>query len=134
MESRLMRMSSVLLYMVLLGFGTVITPGVGLAGTLLSLCPQHLTDFSHAPAYGLLTWLLTNGLRECGWPKSMALWVGALVAMVFGLSMETLQGFVPGRYVEMGDIVMNAIGIAMAALLILSAPERAALAKRPFTP
>ena len=125
-----MGVSGVLLYMALLGFGAVITPGVGVAGSLLALLPQPVTEYSHAPAYGLLTWLLTSGLQGRGWPQPMALSTAVFAAMVFGLFMEILQAFVPGRVVDIGDVAFNAIGIGLAALLILWAPDRWSYAAR----
>lgn len=120
-----MGLTGALLYMVLLGFGAMITPGAGVAGSLLALVPQPLTEYSHVPAYGLLTWLLTSSLKERGWPKRTALEMGAIAAMVFGLWMEILQGFVPGRVVDIGDVASNAVGIGLASLLLELAPEQA---------
>ena len=123
-----MGMTGALLYMVLLGYGAIITPGVGTAGSLLAFVPQAVTEFSHVPAYAVLTWLLTSGLCERGWPKQAALWVGVGAAMVFGLWMEIFQAFVPGRVTDIGDVTCNAIGIGFAALLISMTPERSAYA------
>jgi len=121
-----MGLTGALLYMVLLGFGAMIMPGVGIAGSLLALVPQPLTEYSHVPAYGLLTWLLTSSLQGRAWPKRTALWMGAIAAMVFGLGMEILQAFVPGRFVDIGDVASNAMGISIASLLIeLAPPEQA---------
>jgi VanZ family protein len=111
------------MYMVLLAFGAIATPGVGIAGSLLAVVPQPVTEYSHAPAYALLTWLLTGGLRNRGWSKQMALRLGVMAAMVFGVWMELLQGFVPGRTVDIQDVAFNAIGIGLAALVIEAAPE-----------
>jgi len=121
---RLMGLTGALLYMVLLGVGATIAPGVGVAGSLLATVPQPVTEYSHVPAYGLLTWLLTGSLYERGWPERTALWVAAAAAMVFGVWMEILQGLVPGRVVEIGDVAFNAIGIGLATLLIEAAPGR----------
>lgn len=127
-----MGLTGAFLYMVLLGFGATITPGVGTTGALLALVPQPLTEYSHVPAYGLLTWLLTSCLQGRSWPKGTALWVSALAAMVFGLWMEILQGFVPGRFVDIGDVALNAVGVGLATLFITWAPGRrtCALANR----
>ena len=110
-------------YMVLLAFGAMATPGVGIAGSMLAVFPQPVTEYSHAPAYALLTWLLTSGLRDRGWSTQMALWLAVMVAMVFGVWMEFLQGFVPGRTVDIHDVAFNAMGIGLAALVIGAAPE-----------
>jgi len=123
-----MGLTGTLLYMVLLGFGAIISPGVGLAGSFLALFPQPVTEFSHAPAYALLTWLLTSALRERGWPHQMALCVGVVAAMLFGVWMEILQAFVPGRVVDIGDVAFNAMGIGVTALLIGTIPEMRAYA------
>ena len=123
-----MGISLALLYMGVLGLGSAITPGVGMAGALLALCPQGATNYSHLPAYGLLTWLLAKGLKQQGCSERMALRLAMAAAMMFGLCMEVMQGFVPGRFVEAGDVLLNAMGIGLAALMIRSAPERRAYA------
>jgi VanZ family protein len=121
-----MGLTGALLYMVLLGFGAIITPGVGPAGSFLALFPQPVTEYSHLPAYGFLTWLLTSALRERGWPREMALSVGVIAPMLFGVWMEILQAFVPGRVVDLGDVAFNAMGIGVTALLIGTFPEMCA--------
>ena len=115
-------------YMVLLTVGALATPGAGIAGSLLAVFPQPVTEYSHAPAYALLTWLLTSGLQTRGWTKQTALQMSVLTAMVFGVGMEFLQGFVPGRTVDIHDVVFNALGIGAAALFIAAAPEAASMA------
>jgi hypothetical protein len=88
--------------MVLLGCGAMITPGVGFFGGLIVMLPQAVTELSHAPAYGLLTWLFTAGLQRRGWPQRYALPIGMSAAFVFGLVMEICQAFVPRRVVDSG--------------------------------
>ena len=114
-----MGVGSVLIYMGVLGFGAMISPGVGIFGGLIAMFPQSVTELSHVPAYGLLTWVLSSMLQGYGWPQRSALWVAIVTALVFGVGMEFLQGFVPGRVVDSGDVLMNGIGIGMATLLIL---------------
>jgi VanZ family protein len=111
------------LYMVLLTFGAMASPGVGIAGSLLTAFPQPVADYSHAPAYALLTWLLASGLRRRGWTKQTALQLSIVAAMVFGVGMEFIQRFAPGRTVDIHDVAFNAIGIGAAALLIAAGPE-----------
>jgi len=111
------------MYMVLLAFGAIATPGVGIAGSMLAVLPQPVTEYSHAPAYALLTWLLTGGFRNRGWSKQMAFGSASWPPLVFGVWMELLQGFVPGRTVDIHDVTFNAIGIGLAALVIEAAPE-----------
>jgi VanZ family protein len=118
-------LTSTLLYMLLLGVGGLITPGIGVAGSLLASVPQPVSEYAHVPAYGLLTWLVTKSLWERDWPKRTALCIAAAGAMVIGIWMEILQGLVPGRVVDIGDVAFNAIGIGLATLLIeAAAPQR----------
>lgn len=112
-------MGSVLIYMGLLGFGATTSPGVGILGRLIEMLPQPVTELSHAPAYGLLTWMLSGALQRYGWSQHYALFVAILTAFVFGIWMEIFQSFVPGRAMEGGDVLMNGIGIGTTALLIL---------------
>jgi hypothetical protein len=114
-----MSFTLVLFYIGLLGFGAMISPGIGFSGQMIVMVPPVVAEFSHAPAYGLLTWLLTSGLRGRGWPRGYACLVAAAGAMVFGIWMEVFQGFVPGRVVDIGDVMVNGVGIGMAVLLIL---------------
>lgn len=89
--------------MVLRGCGAMISPGVGFFGGLTAMLPQAVTELSHAPGYGLLTWLFAAGMS---------------VAFVFGLLMEICPASVSGRVVDSGDVFVNTVGIGMAALLI----------------
>lgn len=114
-----MGVGSVLISGGTLGFGAMISPGVGIFGGLIAMLPQWVTEMSHVPAYGLLTWLMSGVLQGYGWPQRPALFVAITTALGFGICMEFVQGFVPGRIVDSGDVVMNGIGIGMAALLIL---------------
>ena len=114
-----MEFALVLSYMVLLGFGTIISPGVGFFGGIVTMLPQWLTESSHVPAYGFLTWLLSTGLHRRGWPLCYALFVAGTGAMVFGLWMEIVQESVPGRVVSLEDVIANGAGITMVIVLIL---------------
>ncbi|HSC56486.1 MAG TPA: hypothetical protein VLC51_04755, partial [Nitrospira sp.] len=79
-----MSFGSVLIYMGLLGFGAVISPGVGFFGRIIAMLPQPVTELSHAPAYGLLTWLLTGRFRGHGWRQHSALCMAMVIALIFG--------------------------------------------------
>ncbi|MBA5866923.1 MAG: hypothetical protein GDA67_09560 [Nitrospira sp. CR1.3] len=109
-----------LCYMGLLYFGAMIAPGVGLSGHLMVQMPSTLLEWSHAPGYGLLAWLLTCGLRRRSWPFAYALPVASAAALVFGLWTEIFQGTVPGRNTSTDDLVTDAIGIGLVAALMVS--------------
>jgi hypothetical protein len=95
----------------------MISPGVGIFGGLIAMFPQSVTKMSHLPAYGLLRWLLSGVLQGYWWPQRSALWVAIVIALVFGVGMDFLQGF--EQVVDSGDVLMNSGGIGMATLLIL---------------
>ncbi len=115
-----------LLYMILLAFGMMITPGVGISGSLIVLLPQWVTESSHAPAYGLLAWLMTSGLIWRGWPFRYAVPVAMAGAMVFGLWMEIIQGMIPGRSTSTDDLMANGIGVGLAMIVMCWRSIRAA--------
>ncbi len=119
------------LYLMLLIFGALATPGAGIAGSLLAVFPQPVADYSHAPAYALLTWLLTSGLETRGWSRESALQTSVVAAMVFGVGMEFLQAYVPGRTVDIHDVAFNAIGISAAAFMIGAVPDARSFALLP---
>ncbi|MEO6112519.1 MAG: VanZ family protein [Nitrospiraceae bacterium] len=114
----------VLGYMGLLYIGAIIVPGVGLFGHLMVQVPGSLLEWAHAPGYGILAVLLTRGLQRRAWPLAYALPVAAAAALVFGLWTEVFQGSVQGRQTTADDLVTDAIGIGLAAILILSATVR----------
>jgi VanZ family protein len=111
-------------YMGLLYFGAVIVPGNGLSGHLLAQVPGNILDWAHAPGYGILALLLTRGLQRRAWPLAYALPVAAAAAFVFGLWTEVFQGSVQGRESNVDDLVVDAIGISLAAIMMLSVTVR----------
>jgi VanZ family protein len=104
-------------YIGILSVLATVSPGNGPLGYILQFLPSQILDFLHAPAYGLLAWLGIIGLRRRGWPHSLALIAGCLFALVFGFWTETLQLSVPGRGLEIKDLVTDGLGIAIAGIL-----------------
>jgi hypothetical protein len=119
-EEVILALGIVLGYMGLLYFGAVIVPGIGFSGQLLAQVPGNILDWAHAPGYGILALLLTRGLQRRAWPLAYALPVAAGAAFVFGLWTEVLQGSIQGRESNVDDLVMDAIGISLAAIMMLS--------------
>lgn len=125
---------AVLGYIGLLYFGAIIVPGVGLSGYLIGLVPWTLFDWAHAPGYGILALLLTLGLQRRAWPLAYALPVAAAAAFVFGIWTEVFQGSVQGRQTTADDLVTDAIGISIAAVIVmLSETARSRIALKDFT-
>lgn len=120
-------------YMMILCFGAMIAPGVGMSGRALIHVPPALLEWAHAPGYGCLAWLLTRGLRRRGWPILYAVFAASSSAFVFGLWTEVLQGLVPGRSTSSDDLVVNAGGIVLMACAVLVKHRADAQAAVPIT-
>jgi hypothetical protein len=120
-------------YIGILSMLATASPGSGLLGQILLLLPSHVLDWLHAPAYGLLAWLGITRLQRRGWPHLLALAAGSLFALVFGLWTETLQLSVPGRGLEIKDLVTDGLGVAMVGITIVrrSMSVRAPSADKP---
>lgn len=120
-------------YMMILCFGAIIAPGVGVSGRLIAQMPPALLEWAHAPGYGFLAWLLAGGLRGRGWPVSYAVFAASSAAFVFGLWTEVFQGCVPGRSTSSDDLAVNAGGIALIACVMLVQHRTGARASAPVT-
>jgi VanZ family protein len=71
----------------------------------------------HAVSFGLLALLWWRVLRER--LAAMALPVAAAIALAYGAVDEYHQAFVPGRTGSPVDVAIDALGVAVAALLLL---------------
>lgn len=105
--------------MVILYVGAITVPGVGIIGQAITHLPGGLLEWSHAPMYGLLSWMLTRSLQERGWPRIYALIVAMAAALVFGIWTEVVQASIPGRTTSFDDLLLDGFGIATAAVLML---------------
>lgn len=114
--------------MILLVVLATASPGVGGLGWLLLSFPEPLLDYLHVPAYGLLAWLGVTGLLRRGWSLFPALTVASLSTLVFGLWTETLQVSVPGRGLELQDVILDGMGIVAADMVALTRSVRLRLA------
>lgn len=113
-----MGLTAILTFMGILGLGAMLTPGEGFFGGLIIMLPQWVTELSHIPAYGLLTWLLAVVLQQYGWSHPSALLVAVAGATCFGITMELCQTFAPGRVVSLSDVMLNSIGVVTASVVI----------------
>lgn len=79
--------------------------------------PANLNDKqAHAVAYGVLACLSLMGLTGWRW-RSIAgasLLVAFMAAVLFGISDEIHQAFVPGRSPDVADVAADAAGAALA--------------------
>ncbi|HEY6084229.1 MAG TPA: VanZ family protein [Nitrospira sp.] len=125
----------VLGYMGLLYFGAMIAPGVGVSGRLMVQMSPVFLDWTHAPGYGVLAWLLTRGLQRRDWPFVYALSAGCAAAFVFGMWTEIFQGSVPGRYPSTSDLTIDAVGVTVAAIVLclLQMKRKSILIRRTYS-
>lgn len=73
----------------------------------------------HVAIYGLLGALAARGLRlGWGWHRVRTILVAALGSILYGLSDELHQWFVPGRNADWRDLVADAVGAVLGAALI----------------
>ena len=114
-----MRVSWVPVYVGILYVGAITVPGVGIFGQAISRLPGGLLEWSHAPMYGLLSWMLTRSLQGRGWPRIYALIVSMAAALVFGIWTEVAQASIPGRTTSFDDLLLDGFGIAATAILML---------------
>ncbi len=72
-----------------------------------SAIQETVHNFMHIPAYALLTYLLVRSFSSI---TGKAQWCAFLIAFFYGILMEFLQTFVPGRLASLGDVARNALG------------------------
>ncbi|WHZ14580.1 MAG: hypothetical protein OJF52_001419 [Nitrospira sp.] len=144
----------ILAYMLLLTGLAVASPGIGFTGSLIFLVPESWRDWSHVPAYGLLTWLVMQGFRLRDLPITLAvvytpiallvmqgfrlrdlpvpyaMFAGILWTVMFGLWTEVAQGSAPGRETSWHDVLNDTVGGLMVAMLMLWQQKTPGLSSR----
>lgn len=113
--------------------------GIVLALSLSPVTPDQLHQLGDKPqhfaAYALLSFLVMRG-----WAGTRFLFVIFLGVLVLGAAIEGLQWFVPGRSMEMLDVLANAFGtvtgliVAAAWISLRAKPAPRAPAPNPGTP
>ncbi|MCA9405796.1 MAG: VanZ family protein [Candidatus Omnitrophica bacterium] len=73
---------------------------------------QVIYNFAHVPAYMVLTILLFNAIR------SQTLTWAIFVSAAYGVFIEYVQSFNPGRTASVMDEGLNVVGIVIAVMLI----------------
>ena len=86
--------------------------------------PEVLWDKAlHAAAYLVFVALGAPVCRE-----GRQVMVLGLIVLVYGGLLELAQNFVPGRYMSLGDLVANAVGVLLGMLLLTGLRRRLHLA------
>lgn len=88
------------------------------AGAALLLVPiqqeaglQRLFNLAHVPGFALLAWLWAEDLLARGWRAPRRVLATALGGAALAGATEWLQGFAPGRYADLADLLRNALGL-----------------------
>jgi VanZ family protein len=79
--------------------------------------PSHISDKeAHAFTYGVLAVLCLMGLTGWRWRRvaGASLLAAFVIAVLYGISDEFHQAFVPGRTPDVADVVADAVGAALA--------------------
>ena len=76
---------------------------------------QIVSNLAHIPAYGLLTFMWIKSFNGLAWHKSRALVKLAVLAglLLFSVSDEFHQSFVPGRTASAMDVGLDLLGILL---------------------
>ena len=77
---------------------------------------------AHVTVYGILTALLFGALRIHIRNKGYVLLAAALVAILYGISDEWHQTFVPGREGTLRDVAIDALGVFGMSLWLRTRP------------
>ena len=98
-------------------YAAVVVAAAGYGLAFSTLRAQRL-ERTHLPEYGLVAWLAWRALdpRGRGEPRTYA--AAAALAAAIGLGDELLQAVVPGRYYDIRDVAMNAVGALLGTLVI----------------
>ena len=80
---------------------------------------ELLHNLCHVPAYSVLVFWIVGLLKA--WDVKSGIFVKAVIfAALYGILLEFLQGFVPGRTLSVGDMLLNTAG----ALIMVSLIQR----------
>lgn len=108
-------------WLAVVGWATVIFVLSGQPGLRVSDDPgvdlptRHL---AHVAAYGLLTLLLGWALAGRGRPTPRTVSLAMLLAILYGVTDEWHQTFVPSRTGRVEDLVWDALGALLGAILL----------------
>lgn len=74
---------------------------------------QLLFNLAHVPGFALLALVWAEDLLTRDWSAGKRLATVAVVGLLGAAATEGLQMLVPGRYADLGDMLRNALGLAL---------------------
>jgi VanZ family protein len=96
--------------------------------------PLHIFEWDdklqHFLAYTPLGWLLMRSIVWRGGSTRKALWLVLALGMLYGITDEFHQYFVPGRMMDWADVVADTCGIALGSWLFHYRCKTALAAKK----
>src|SRR5436309_6325273 len=87
----------------------------------LSWLRAHHLERTHIPEYGIAAWLAWRAIAPLVPGPLAGYAAGAALAAAIGYGDEVLQSIVPGRYYDIRDVGMNALGSVLAVIVIAAA-------------
>jgi len=85
-------------------------------GRFYVLTAPQLQNLLHVPAYAVLTFLLCRLLCGSNLRSTGGLLAAMFGATLFGMFMEGIQLFIPGRYPGTTDALLNGVGASIGSL------------------
>ena len=82
---------------------------------------EYQDKIAHIIVFGILGYLITRAFyyNSTSNIRKFAALLSIIVALLYGISDEIHQYYVPGRYSEFGDVVADFIGILLAQLFFV---------------
>jgi VanZ family protein len=75
-----------------------------------------IPKIAHVMEYAVLTFLLVRALASHGLALRYMLWIAAPLALIYAASDELHQSFVPNRHCSPLDVLIDSVGIGIAAV------------------
>lgn len=100
-----------LLYMGFIFALSSIPDDASFSGPALLLAYPNLNNFLHIPLFGGLAWLWLGYLRQTLPNNRTAEILCVTICLLFALSDELHQMFVPGRFASVTDVLLDVVGI-----------------------
>ena len=87
---------------------------------LIAAVPSWMAPIGHVVLYGLLAFACTRCLQGLAITTHVAALAAALLATGFGAAMEFAQRWRPGRFARASDVLVDAIGATLGAMLAVT--------------
>jgi hypothetical protein len=104
-------------------YATLVGAGACYAFAFSWLRAQRL-ERTHLPEYGIVAWLAWRALAPLLPGRVPAYAAAAALGAAIGYGDELLQGLLPGRYYDLRDVGLNALGAALAVVVLAAARAR----------